>query len=269
MRLARWTSLAAVMAASLTICGSAALAGPIGVVDDFNSPGLGEYTLTRVLDNGVAESNVSFSDTSGALVASYGGTINQPEQVLFLRNDATLGVGEKLVVDVAQAVSTSQMDFGIAVSATATPTGVSNPTPTDTRGLTNWLAVYVRPSQDSVRVTSSISGTVVTATGVLGSVETAVSKLFIERLSTTSFAVGYINTSAVSFTNTTVNFTATDVGSAIGFYGDLRAAGGVLGGLDNLRIIPEPTAGLLALIGIGGLVSLRKRSADSRKLHSI
>lgn len=266
MKLTRWTpwATATAFAVSLTVGGSAALAGPIGIIDDFNTPGLGEYTLTRVLDNGVAESNVSFSDASGALVASYAGTVNQPEQVLFLRSDANLGIGEKLVVDVAQGVSTSQMDFGLAVSATATPTGVGNPTPTDTRGMTNWMAVYVRPSQDAVRVSSSNNGVVTTANGVLGSVvETTVKRLFIQRSSSTSFTVGYVNTSNVTFNNLTFNFTATDVGTAIGFYGDLRANGGTLGSLDNLRIVPEPTAGFLAMLGMVGFAAFRRRASRS------
>jgi hypothetical protein len=236
-----------------------AAAGPIGIVDDFNTAGLGEYTQTAVLDNGAAESNVSFSDGSGALVASYAGTVNQPEQVVFLRDDATLGVGEKLVADVSMAALASQMDFGIAVSATKTPTAASAGD-TDTRDSFNWASVSVRPSQNAIRVNSSINGVVTTGSGVLAADEALVNRLFIQRLSSTSFKVGYVDTSEVTFDALTINFTTNDVGSAIGFYADLRAAGGTLGSLDNLRIVPEPAAGLMALMGIIGLVSLRKRA---------
>lgn len=237
-----------------------ALAGPIGIVDDFNVAGLAEYTQTAVLDNGVAESNVSFSDATGALVASYGGTVNQPEQVLLLRDDATLGVGEKLVADVSMAALSAQMDFGIAVSATKTPTAASL-ADTDTRDSFNWASVAVRPSQNAIRVNSSINGVVTTGNGVLNTDEALVNRIFIERLSSTSFKVGYVDTSNVSFDALTINFTTSDVGSAIGFYADLRAAGGTLGSLDNLRIVPEPAAGLTAAFGLFGLVSLRKRFA--------
>lgn len=223
------------------------------LVDSFSGGSLGTYTLTRVLDNGVAEANVTFSDTTGALVGSYAGTINQPEQLVLLRSDVSLGVGFRLLADVLFPVQTSQMDFGLAVSATATPTGVGNPTPTDTRGTFNWAGVYVRPSQNAVRAVSSINGTVVTATGVLAADETAIGQLFIERNSATDFTLGYYDTSATRFVSRTASFTATDVGTAIGFYADLRAAGGSLGSLDNLRItvIPEPS--VFALAGIGAL----------------
>lgn len=262
MKAVNWTAgtLAAALVLSLSVGVVPVAAGPIGIVDNYSVAGLGEYTQTAVLDNGVTESNVSFSDASGALVASYAGTVNQPEQVVFLRDDATLGVGEKLVADVSMAALASQMDFGIAVSATKTPTAASAGD-SDTRDSFNWASVSVRPSQNAIRVNSSINGVVTTGSGVLAADEALVSRLFIQRLSSNSYKVGYVDTSNVTFDALTINFTTSDVGNAIGFYGDLRAAGGTLGTLDNLRIVPEPAAGLLALLGMMGLVSLRKRVA--------
>ena len=231
------------------------------LVDNFSGGSLGSYTLTRILDNGVAEANVSFSDASGALVASYGGTISQPEQLVLLRNDFSLGIGNVLLVDVAFPAQTSQMDFGIAVSATATPAGVVNPTPTDTRTGFNWTGIYVRPSQNAVRAASSIGGVLDTGTGVLTADETAVGQLFIERNSATDFTLGYYDTSNVRFVSRTVTFAATDVGTAIGFYADLRAVGGSLGSLDNLRmtVIPEPSTAAFVGIGLLGLIGRLRR----------
>lgn len=222
------------------------------LIDDFSIGGLTEYTPTIVLDNAISQVNVSFSDTTGALVGSYGGTLNQAEQVLLLRSDFNLAVGNVLLVDALFPTQTSQMDFGIAVSATATPTGASV-ADTDTRDTFNWAAVYVRPSQNAVRSTTSNGGSVVTGAGVLTVDETLVSYLFIERNSATDFTLGYIDNAANRVVSTSVTFGATDVGTAIGFYADLRAAGGSLGSLDNLRItaIPEPAAG--ALLGVGML----------------
>ena len=229
------------------------------LIDNFGVAGLGEYTQTTVLDNAIAEANVSFSDATGALVGSYGGTSSQPEQVLLLRSDFNLAVGNALLVDALFLTQASQMDFGIAVSATATPTGASI-ADTDTRDTFNWAAVYVRPSQNAVRSTSSIGGSVVTGTGVLGVDETLVSYLFIERNSLMDFTLGYIDSAANRFVSRNITFGAADVGTAIGFYADLRAVGGSLGSLDNLRIttIPEPTTG--ALLGLGILaVAIRIR----------
>jgi hypothetical protein len=236
---------AALVLSSFALC-TVAVAGPVGLVDDFSTPGLGEYTLTRVNDPGIAEANISFTDASGALVANYGGTVANAEQVLFLRNSSNLAVGETLTVDVAQAVSTFEMDFGIALSATATPTGVGNPTPTDVRTGFDWLSVSVRPNQNAIRVNTVNAGTLVTASHVINNVdEITVSKLFIERITATTFNVGYTDTSAINHiaNATPLTFTAANVGTAIGFYADLRAIGGTLGGLDNLRIVASPLPG--------------------------
>ena len=248
----------------LSLIMSACLMGMIAqaqLIDDFSGGSLGSYTLTRVLDNGVAEANVAFSDAGGSLMASYGGTISQPEQVVFLRSDFSLGIGNVLLVDVAFPAQSSQMDFGIAVSATATPGGVVNPTPTDTRTTFNWTGIYVRPSQNAVRAASSIGGVLDTGTGVLGADETTVGQLFIERNSATDFTLGYYDTSSVRYVSRTVSFGATDVGTAIGFYADLRAVNGTLGSLDNLRvaIIPEPSIAALLGFGMLGLISRLRR----------
>jgi hypothetical protein len=235
---------------------SIGLAVQAQLVDDF-SGGLGAYTLTRILDNGVAEANVSFSAASGSLVASYAGTLNQAEQVVFLRSDTGLAVGKMLLVDVLFPTQASQMDFGIAVSSTLTPTAASSGD-TDTRDSFNWAAVYVRPSQDAVRTSSVTNSPSVpmTAAGVLTAVETTVQQLFIERNTATTFTLGYFDTSWVRYVSRTVTFSTADVGTAIGFYGDLRAAGGSLGSLDNLNIQPVPEPATMTFCGLAGFLGL-------------
>jgi hypothetical protein len=69
------------------------------LIDDF-SGGLGAYTLSKMLDNNTV-SQISFSDPSGALQATYAATgTAAAEQVLFLRSDFSLGIGSVLRADV-------------------------------------------------------------------------------------------------------------------------------------------------------------------------
>lgn len=228
------------------------------VVDNFNDLSLSEYTLTRLLDNSAATANISFSSSTGSLVASYSGGTNAPEQVVLLRNDYSLGVGELLTVDVAQAISLSEMDFGIAVASTKTPTPIVNGGDIDTRDTMQWAAIYVRPTQNVVRSFSHNGIVGDSATGILPAVENTVAQLWIRRDTSTNFTLGYINTSAVSFTSKTVTLSSS-VGNAIGFYADLRANGGTLGGLDNLTIVPEPSSSMLGLLFGAGLLLRRRR----------
>lgn len=226
------------------------------VIDPFSDNSLSEYTSTRVLDNGATSADVSLSSSTGSLVSTYGSGTGAAEQVLLLRNDFSLGVGQTLSVDTLFSATGTQMDFGLAISGAGAITSASTGD-TDTRDLSNFLAIYLRPSQDAVRVTSSNNGVVTTGTGVLGTAETLVAQLYITRVSTRQFTVGYIDTSAVSHDALTVNFTATDLGSQIGFYADLRATSTSLGSLDNLAIVPEPAATLLGAVGL--LALLRRR----------
>ncbi|MEO5917359.1 MAG: PEP-CTERM sorting domain-containing protein [Luteolibacter sp.] len=232
--------------------------GATVLVDDFSDLTLTEYTQTRILDSTFANVNISFSASTGALGASYSGTPNAAEQVVILRDDYTLGVGETLTVDVSQATSTSDLDLGIVVATTKSPTAVSS-LDLDTRDTMQWASVYIRPNQNAVRSLSYDGTTLVSGTGVLTADETTVAKLWIKRDSANTFSLGYINTSATSFTSKTVTMGSSSVGAAIGFYADLRVAGGTLGTLDNLTIIPEPSTAILAGLTAIGLGFRRKR----------
>lgn len=236
---------------------SATSAGAAVLVDDFSDLTLTEYTQTRVLDNLASEVNISFSAASGALNTTYSGG-NAAEQVVLLRDDYTLAIGQTLTVDVSQATTTSDLDFGIAVASTKTPTSIVNGGDTDTRDTMQWAAVYIRPNQNSVRSLSYDGAALVSGTGVLTADETAVAKLWIKRDSATSFSLGYTNTSDVSFTSKSVTLSS-NVGNAIGFYADLRVNGGALGSLDNLSIVPEPSAAALAGLAALGLAFRRRR----------
>ena len=152
---------------------------------------------------------------------------NAAEQVLLLRDDYTLAVGNTLTVDVSQATSISQMDFGIAVASTKAPSGVA--TTGDNRTTFDWAAVYVRPSTNELKNLSSTgtpTRTLTTETGKYYNVdETTVKSLWIKRNSTNDFSLGYINSSNVSFTSRTVTFSGIGTTPAVGIYADLRANG--------------------------------------------
>jgi hypothetical protein len=229
------------------------------LIDNFNQVGLPEYTYTPILEATAAAAstiNNNFSDASGALVVAQTGT-NGTEQGVFLRNDFSLSVGQTLTIDAAFATQASQMDFGLAVSATKTPTA-ANATTTDTRTTFQFAAVAIRPSQDAVRVISYNGTSLVSGTGILAATETTVSKLFIERNSSTVFTLGYIDITGTRFNNTSVTFSDPTVGVALGFYADLRANTDTLGSFDNLQIVPEPSTvamltGGCAMLALAGL----------------
>ena len=235
---------------------STGLVAQAQVIDAFNGESLSGYTTTLVLDNSSGGgSGVSFSDSTGSLVASFSGATSDPEQALFL-TPTSLPVGDALVVATTVPITSTTEDLGIAISATATPTAAGSGNAYNSRATFDWASISVRPSQSSIRQNSSISGTVVTGSFVLGSVTpTSVAELFIENNGAGSFTLGYVDTSSVIHTDDTLQFSGTSaVGSAIGIYGDVRTTGTSLGGLNNLTIepisaVPEPTS--LALLGMG------------------
>jgi autotransporter-associated beta strand protein len=205
------------------------------LIDDFSDGNLSEYIRTTVNDGNTA-TNVTPSVASGAFVATYAGSSSH-EQVVLLRDDVSLGVGETLAVDVAMATTGLTMDLGLMVSAIDNPTAVSV-SDNDTRDTFNWASVSVRPSQDAVRVNHISGGNLNTAAGVVSAVEANVSGLSITRNSATQFVLGYVDANSTSHVVTTLNFSANNVGTALGFYMDVRS-NGALGSFDNLRIMGD------------------------------
>jgi len=234
------------------------------IIDTLNGDSLSEYTSTLVLDNSDgAGSGISFSDTSGALTASFTGTVSDPEQALFLAPasdfSTTFAVGDMLSVNTSVPASATTEDIGLAISATATPTAAGSGNGFSSRAVFDWASISVRPSQSSVRVNTSISGTVTTGNNVAGVGTTAnISELFIDWVSADSFQLGYISNN-VAVVDATANFASgSAIGTAIGFYGDLRTTGTSLGTLSDLTIqpipVPEPSA--IALCGMGAISSV-------------
>lgn len=258
--------LAGASAAAVLAIGTSASAQ---LIDDFSDTDLSEYTFTKVLDQGDGTTNVSFSSPSGALQVNSAGS-SGAEQVLFLRDDFALDVGERLLADVDPSTGWDR-DLGIAVAATDTPTGLGS-TAGDVRS--DYVEVSFRSDNQVVSIavndTTEASGQEFATTDYNGEQfnTTDPLSLYIARLSANEFEVGWFqNGTFHALTNNggVINpyvVDNADVGLALGFYADVRAdlaASPVT--LDNLRIeaIPEPAS--LGLLGLGGLAMLRRRRA--------
>lgn len=258
--------------AAMVLAGtSAATAAPVVVIDTFGDANLSEYTLTKVLDQGAGTSNISFSSPSGALsVGSAGAT--GAEQVLFLRDDHSLAVGETLLADVSGSFTNWDRDFGIAVGYTETPPGLGNGAAGDVR--TSFIEISSRAGNQIASYARNGSGNLTSAVEFRGTDYDGESfnttdplSLFITRTSANTFEVGWLqNDTRHVLTNNGTPFqpyTFTDAnvpGDAVGFYSDIRtnlASAPVT--MDNLRIesIPEPSS--LAVLAAGGLLALRRR----------
>lgn len=257
-----------IMVCSMGVVAQAQIIDPLIGRNDPLTGGLVGYQSYLVLDNSLgAGQSIFFPSSSSGLSDSYTGTGATAEQALFLSPTAsfitTFAVGDRLTVNVAVPTQTLNnsltQDFGLAIAAN-NPTVAASGNSYNSRTLFDWASISVRPPQQSIRANSSISGTLVTANGVIGGVLTAnVSQLFIDWNSADLFTLGYIDSSSVVHVSEQVAFTGTStIGAEIGFYGDLRATGTSLGNFSNLAIstipVPEPTS--LAICGLGGVLGL-------------
>jgi hypothetical protein len=254
------------ISALIAICSTGLALHAQSIIDPLTG-GLGSYTGTLLLDNSSgAGQGVSFTSSASGLQANYVGTGTTAEQALFLAPvssfSSVFAVGDMLSVNVAVPASTNQMDFGLAISATATPTAAGSGNAYNSRATFDWASISVRPSQSAIRVNTSISGTVTTGSNVAGVGSTAnISELFIDWVSADSFQLGYIS-NGVPVIDATANFApGSAIGAAIGFYGDLRATGTSLGEFNNLTIspIPEPTTLALCSMGLAGMIAWARR----------
>jgi hypothetical protein len=229
------------------------------LIDDFGG-GLSAYTLTPVLYSGSgvpATTTISFTDTTGGLEAD-AANYNDIEQALFLRSDYSLAVGQTLRVDVNWSLGNNQ-DLGLCVASTATPPAASTNPLGNSRTSLSYAFVGIRGSSWHV-VSSGFDGATGLTTQQYQPGSGTTTGLFITRTSGTVFQLGYDANGGADTVLTTYTFAnSANVGTAIGFYADMRAAGSI-GTFDNLQIaVPEPTT--MALCGLGGLFGLvaRKR----------
>ena len=257
-----WAIAAVAMCASVTARAQ--------IIDPLTG-GLGGYTTTPVLENSLgAGAGISFTDSGSGLQGNFTGSPNDPEQGLFLAPDtsfaATFAVGDRLTVNVTSPTRTLNNslteDFGLAI-ASASPVAAGSGNGFNSRTLFDWASISIRPDQQSIRANSSISGTLVTGNGVIGSVLTAnVNQLYIDWVSADVFTMGYIDNSAVQHVSETITFAGTStIGTEIGFYGDFRVVGQSVGDFTGLAIspVPEPSTLVLCSMGLAGLIAWKRR----------
>jgi hypothetical protein len=248
---------------ALTALGQSVAASPIGVIDDFSDANLSEYVQTLVLDQN-ATSDIGFVATGGALQVTKTFGL-EAEQVLFLRDDHHLDVGQTLRVDLDWQ-TTTRADIGIVVAATKTPTAAVWTSGTaDSRE--NYVTVYAQADVNNIKSLGIAGNTVpptVFANAIPLSTKVGVTGLYIHRPTLHQFVTGYTtladgDTNFATWTNTNPA-----MGSAVGFFADVRTVT-TYGNLDNLRIVPEPATGLLTLLAVTFVAAQPHRRRALRK----
>lgn len=217
------------------------------IIDDFDTPGLSEYTFSKVLDvNPGGATNISFSDAGGAIDVTSTGS-DGPEQVLLLRGDVTLPQNDEIILDAPS--SFINRDFGIAIGQAHADLGDGNAG--DNRSTADYAFMAWR-SASQLNSRGFIGGGEIGLGQEFGA---NADSLFIARLSNDDIELGWYD-GAVRNVHRTITPATTDIFSNIGFYADVRGDGDGFAGADNLRFIPEPAT--LALAGLS-LVSLLTR----------
>lgn len=212
------------------------------IVDNFDSGVLG--TTVVILDNDHdSVYNTTSWDTTGGTAKLVTSVYDNIQQSATTYSGYSLAIDEELQLDVASGTAGGSQDIGLYV-------GGVQPT-VDLRG--TYVNIYVR--SNGQLYSRGFNST--TELALVGGATPTFNKLFIKRTAANSYELGTYNGLTRTVLTTRTGLTNNDA-DAIGLYTDVRAAG-TLRAVDNLVIVPEPSAALLGGLGMIGL--LRRRRA--------
>jgi hypothetical protein len=227
--------------AALSAAASVATSAAATLVDDFSGD-LAAYSSTVILDANGGGSNTYAWQISGGTLQLDTSAYNGIEQTAFIRDGLTLDIGQEIQVSLTH--NGASQDLGLYVGGSAPVTG--------TRA--NYLNVYARNPTDvlSRGFTTVVGGEMSSRAGAGAYVS-----LFIARNAIHDYEAGFYLGDGTRVVIADRNGLTDIDASYVGFYSDVRGTG-VLGSLDNLVVIPEPSAALLGAFGVIGLMRRRR-----------
>lgn len=236
-----WATTAALLLAVGTAGANAAL------IDDFNTAGLGEYTFSKVLDQGDGTTNVSFSDAAGTIDVMSAGS-SGAEQVLLLRGDV-LEQGRE--IQLSAPTTFNNRDFGLAIGQSHADLG--DGVAGDNRGTADYAFMAWR-SLSQLNSRGFIGGGEI---GLGQDFGVNAETLFIARLANDDIEMGWYDGGTRNVSRT-ITPTTLDIFSNIGFYADVRGDGEGFAGADNLANVPEPASVALVCLSMVGIAAVRR-----------
>jgi hypothetical protein len=237
------------------------------VIDPLNGS-ISPYTYYLVNDSGQGNGDgISYSESTGSLVATGAGPTSAAEQALYLSPassfSTTFAVGDTLSVSTTVPATSTGEDIGLAISGNNPIANTGASDGYSSRTAFDWASISVRPSQTSIRQNTSIGGALVTANDVITGVNpTTVTGLYITWVSTYVFNLGYITASGPVSDDSVTFESGSSIGSDIGFYDDVRTTGANIGSLTNLTItstVPEPSTVSLFGFGLAGVIARARK----------